>query len=154
MKNLLFAFSLLIVFSSCNKIECAEYTDEVIYQHIDNGALYGNGEEGISEENFVITSSSEWTALKNKMDAVNNVSDEFANTPINFDEQFVIASFDKVQSNGGHVLEISNLVFNGASLEASILKTGGSGMSTSVITQPYHIIVLDKCDENPEVIFN
>ena len=153
MKRLIFAYLILVITTSCKKIVCEEYKNEITYNNVDQGALYGNGDEGIGEENFVITTESEWNDLKEKMNSVNDVSSGFENTPIDFDQQLVIACFDEVRSNGGFALEISNIEFNGNEIEARIIKSGGGGMTTSVITQPYHIIVMDKCDKNPEVKF-
>ena len=153
MKRLIFACLIIVTATACNKIECTEYSSDILYNDVDQGALYGNGDEGIGEENFVITTETEWNDLKAKMNSVNDVSNGFQNTPIDFDQQFVIACFDQVQSNGGYTLDVSNVEFNGSELEATIIKSGGSGMTTSVITRPYHIIVMDKCDKNPEVKF-
>jgi hypothetical protein len=53
MKNLLFVSALLLIVTSCSKIICVE--DDLTFQSVDKGALYGNGDEGIGEEKFVIT---------------------------------------------------------------------------------------------------
>ncbi|MEO9532519.1 MAG: protease complex subunit PrcB family protein [Crocinitomicaceae bacterium] len=153
MKSLFYLIVFTLALISCKKVDCDIYTNEVTYQTIEKSALYGNGDEEIGEENFVITSDSEWTTLIDKIDAANNVSDDFDNVPVNFDEQIVIACFDQVRPNGGYSLSISQVEYNGSQLEVSIEKSGGSGMTTSVITQPFHIIVLDKCEKNPDVTF-
>jgi hypothetical protein len=152
MKNLLFVSALLLIVTSCSKIRCIE--DDLTFQSVDKGELYGNGDERIGEEKFVITAESEWSDLKSKMNSTNHVSEDFGNVPIDFDQQFVLASFDQVRTNGGNSIDISDVNFNGGELEVTVAKSEGSGIVGSVITQPYHIIVLDKCDKNQEVTFN
>ena len=51
---------------------------------IAKGNLYGNGAEGIVEQNVVISNQLTWNALIDQMDSVNNVSDGFTETEINF----------------------------------------------------------------------
>ena len=53
---------------------------------IGKGDLYGAGQEGIQQQNTVISDTAVWNELKIKMDSVNNVTGSFTETEINFSE--------------------------------------------------------------------
>ncbi len=48
--------------------------------------LHGNGAEGISEQNLIISDQTTWNDLITQMNSVNNVSDNFTETDIDFSE--------------------------------------------------------------------
>lgn len=129
---------------SCSKEEC-ELTDHS-YEYVEQGALYGDGDEGISASNLVIKTQTEWDDLVAKMDAVNDESSGFENVPSNFDEQMIIACFDQVRPSGGYGIDITSTDVVDGELQITVVKTEPSGASTTVITQPYVIIVMDKCE--------
>ncbi len=75
-KNAL-AFLLLTLFISCssgNNYEMAR----IEYTSISKGNLYGAGNEGIVQQNMVITDQSSWNSLTVQMNSVNNVSENFS----------------------------------------------------------------------------
>ncbi len=150
MKSLFFCSILLITFASCKKVVC----DEGLYsrEEISQSALYGAGDENIDESNLVIKTQNDWDDLILKMDAVNDESSNFATIDIDFSTHMVIACFDEAQSTGGHSLEIGTVQHDGSQLSVQVIKTSGEGLVTQVITQPYEIIVIDRCDDN--VVFN
>ncbi len=149
------SFTLLIfAFYSCDKdVDCVQ-TDFAVNE-IAHSSLYGAGDEGIIESNMVITSQDDWNELLDKLDSVNDESSQFNTTTIDFSQQIVIASFDKVQSNGGYGLSLENAEQIGDQIHVDVVKTdasAGGGMVTTVITQPYHIIAINAC--GLDVVFN
>ncbi|MCB0398271.1 MAG: protease complex subunit PrcB family protein [Winogradskyella sp.] len=112
---------------------------------IGKGNLYGSGAEGLKKQNLVITSSEEWKDLLNKMNSVNNVSDSFSETYIDFSKYSVIAVFDEVKNSGGHGL---NLVIQESKdkILVEVLRKSPEGMATSVMTQPYYVVKIPKSD--------
>ena len=112
---------------------------------ISKGNLYGSGEEGIEAENFVISSQEDWVSLIGKMNSVNNVSDKFLETKIDFSEFTIIAVFDSVKSNGGHSIDL-DISQSTQNTIVKINKTAPSGMATTVMTQPYCIVKIPKPD--------
>jgi hypothetical protein len=103
---------------------------------IAQGCLYGGGREGIAKQDLVITSQSEWDNLKNRM---NNVSDNFTETEIDFTKYIVLAVFDEIKGNGGWSIDITDITEFADSILVTVdnLKTGNE---TRVITQPFHIV--------------
>jgi len=147
-----FCLAALIAFLtfSCTKEKCD--IRDLTYQYVEKGNLYGNGDEGISASNLVIRTQSDWDDLVSKMDSYNEVSNDFENVPINFEEQMVIACFDKVRSSGGYTIDITETDVVNNKLEVTVEKGGPGEMATTVITQPFVIVVMEKCDS--EVKFN
>ena len=106
---------------------------------ISKGSLYGAGQEGITQQNMVITDALAWATLVAKMNSVNNVSKDFTEVNIDFSTYQVIAAFDDVKGSGGHGLELS--VTEEANRILVTVKTSSpQGNATAVITQPYHIV--------------
>ncbi|TZF84736.1 protease complex subunit PrcB family protein [Pedobacter sp. BS3] len=120
---------------------------------ISKGNLYGNGQEQIPEEKCVIRSTGDWNQLIERIDQVNNVSQDFSETDIDFDQYMVIAIFDKLQMNGGHAIDITNIVDNDDSIWVKVKYTGPDGAAPSVITQPYCIAKIPRSDK-PVIFLN
>lgn len=110
---------------------------------IGKGNLTGNGAENIPRQRIVIYNRQDWTALINNMNAANNVTAGFTETNIDFNTFQVIAVFEEIKRNGGHSIDITNVVENESNIAVTVenLLTGGV---TSVITQPYHIVKIPK----------
>ena len=149
---------LLAIFAlSCNSeeynLDSEEYNLEIVDIEsilITKDNLFGNGGEGIIEQNLVITSQSMWNNLISQMNSVNNVSDNFSEIDIDFSQYKVIAIFDKIKNNGGHSLEL-NLTGNSENIIVNINYISPKGNVMSVITQPYHIVKIS--NSNLPIIF-
>ena len=149
MNRILFFMMLMVVFScktnienTTTKTETAEMkTSEA--NSIGKGNLYGSGNEGIIAENLTITNQSDWDKLKAKMDSTNKVSTSFSKTAIDFSKHTIIAVFDEVKGSGGHSIDLS-VTYYLDNTTVSITKNAPSGIATSVMTQPYHIIKITK----------
>ena len=112
--------------------------------------LFGNGGEGIIEQNLEITKQSMWNNLISQMNSVNNVSDNFSEIDIDFSQYKIIAIFDKIKSKGGHSLEL-NIMSNSENIIVNINDISPKGNAAAVITQPYHIVKIS--NSNLPIIF-
>tara|TARA_R110000751_G_scaffold90009_1_gene176896 strand:- start:192 stop:656 length:465 start_codon:yes stop_codon:yes gene_type:complete len=112
---------------------------------IAKGNLYGAGEEGVAKQNTVIENQSDWEKLMAQMNKVNNVSESFTETKIDFSEYTIIAVFNDVKGSGGNSIEldISTTSENTLVVVTYISPTGNA---TSVMTQPYYITKIPKTD--------
>lgn len=143
MKNylLLFFCSVFFIFNSCSDNENnIEYKTPIATQPIGKGNLSGNY---VSQQNTVITNTTQWNAFLNTLDSVNNISGGFTETNIDFTQFMVIAVFDEVFPNGGHSIDIITVDENPQSIVVDLEKLL-TGNATSVVTQPYHIVKIPK----------
>lgn len=141
MKNLfLFFCSVFFILNSCTDNENTEYKTPVAIHQIGKGNLVGNY---IPQQNTVITTTAQWTALLNSLDSVNNISGSFTETNIDFNQFMVIAVFDEVFPNGGHSIDIITVDENPQNIVVDLEKLL-TGNATSVVTQPYHIVKIPK----------
>ena len=83
-----------------------------------------------------------------QMNSVNNVTDSFFVTDINFDTYLVIAVFLEVKSSGWEVL-INSITENENSL---VVRTNENQFDSSVITQPFSIVKIHKTEK--QIQFN
>ena len=130
--------------TNCDKTD-NDY-NQIEFTTIGQDNLYGNGQENIDKENLTISDTDSWNELITKMNTVNNVSDGFAETDIDFLNFMVIAVFDEVYGNGGHSIDIVRIEEN----ENKIIVTIDNilkGNLTSVMTQPFHIVKIKKTDK-------
>lgn len=115
------------------------------------GHLFGNGDEGITKSNLIIKTVDDWNALINKMNTVNNESDQFLINNIDFSTHQVIAVFDEVRPSGGFSIELKAVKNNSQTL-VQINFIEPTGLVTDIITQPYKLILLP--NTLPNVVFN
>ena len=107
--------------------------------------LFGNGDEGIIEQNLEITDQNTFDNLISQMNIVNNVSDSFSEIDIDFSQYKGIAIFDEIRENGGHSLEL-NIMSNSENIIVNITDVVPEGNATTVITQPFHIVKISNSD--------
>ncbi|TYA92201.1 protease complex subunit PrcB family protein [Seonamhaeicola marinus] len=150
MKRSLFLILLPLFVLSCDSNETSENI-KVDSTLISKGNLYGNGQENIDKQNIVLENQSSWNSLISKMDTVNNESDNFSETDIDFSKYTVIAVFEDIKANGGHALEL-NITSNSQTILVEVINTSPKGNATTVITQPYHIVKISKNDL--PIVFN
>lgn len=108
-------------------------------------ALYGNGEEGIPEQNLVIKDQNTWTNLIAQMNSVNNESDKFSETDINFSEYNVIAVFDELRESGGYSLDLK-INSNSENIIVQVIDLIPEGNNITMMTQPYYIVKIPKSE--------
>jgi len=139
MKNLYFFLLVVCLISiSCTETN-TRYPRVIKPILIGQGKLYGNGQEGITEQNLAIRTQVEWNNLLNAMNSVNNVSDSFAETEIDFNSYMVIAVFDEIRGNSGCSINISNIIeyIDKIVVDVHIVTTTSGA---DVINQPYCIL--------------
>ncbi len=145
MKTKLLIITVIIgLMTSCN--DSNDDLNPINFAKIGQNNLYGSGQENISQQNLIISDLNSWNDLLIKMNTVNNVSDGFTETDIDFLNFMVIAVFDKIYGNGGHSIDVKKIIENDNNLIVTIdnvLK----GDATLVMTQPFHIVKIQKTDK-------
>ena len=132
---------------SCkNDNQSSFQSTELNFTEIGKGGLFGNGDENISQSNLVINNQTEWQSLIDQMNSVNNVSDTFSETSVDFTNFSVIAIFLDIKQSGWEIT-INNITENETNISVSILETK---MDNTVITQPFHIVKIPKT--NKEIV--
>lgn len=140
----------LLIFSCTpedSAIESVDTTTTLIAKDI----LYGAGYEGIQQQNIVITDADTWTNLMTQMNTVNTITETFSETDIDFSEYRIIAVFDEVKGSGGHSLEL-DMIWESANIMVNIKHASPEGNTSSVMTQPFHIVKIQATDL--PVLFN
>ena len=128
--------------------------EEIVFSTISKGVLFGNGIEGILEEKFTITNEKQWQVFLNKINSVNNVSSSFSEININFSNHNIICVFDTIRNTGGYAIEIERIFIEKKNLNIVYNKKepGPMEMVTTIITQPYHIVKIQKRGEDHKFI--
>lgn len=151
MRSLLFLLALSILVGCNNKDDdFVSLTISPVF--IGNGNLFGNGDENITKQNLIISSNKAWTELMNKMNSVNNETDRFIETEIDFSNFILLAVFDEIKMNGGYAIEVTGIVENQNNLTVTIRRLSPKGGAYAVITQPYHIVKIPRTGKR--IIFN
>lgn len=143
-KNVLFIL-LSILIMSCNSDNNNSEIANIESTLIAKGNLLGNGDEGIVEQNIVISDQNTWIDLIAQMNSVNIESDNFSETNVDFSEYKVIAVFDELKGNGGHSLEL-NITSNSENIIVNITNVLPEGNVITIMTQPYYIIKIPTSD--------
>ena len=128
--------------------------EEIVFNTISKGVLFGNGIEGILEEKFTIKNEKQWQVFLNKINSVNNVSSSFSEININFSNHNIICVFDTIRNTGGYAIEIERVFVEKKNLNIVYNKKepGPMEMVTTIITQPYHIVKIQKRGEDHKFI--
>ncbi len=148
MKRLVFIIISILAFVNCSTKETQNY---MTYDLIGEGNLYGNGEENIDEHSLIIKSEQEWNDLLDKINSINNESDKFTETEIDFSNNIIIAIFDGIRPTGNYQIEISNIIDGDKSIIVKTQTSTPKGIAPQVITQPYFIAKILKT--NKTIIF-
>ena len=152
MKKHPFNFTLLSVFALIFLASCRSVDNSIQYEpmepkdrgisFIGRGELHGAGEEKIEEGGLVIDNQEDWDDLMAKMNKVNNVSDGFERQGVNFEEETIIACFDKVESTGGYEFEVKQVIEKTSLIEVHYTVMAPKGPAITILTQPYHIVTI------------
>jgi len=128
--------------------------EEIVFNTISKGTLFGNGIEEILEEKFTIKNEKQWQVFLNKINSVNNVSSSFSEININFSNHIIICVFDTIRNTGGYAIEIERVFVEKKNLNIVYNKKepGPMEMVTTIITQPYHIVKIEKRGEDHKFI--
>lgn len=145
MKINTFAVLISIVVLSCISNRKHSGIREIDFTLIAKNNLYGDGNEGLTKQNKVITDKSTWEQLITQMNSVNNVSDDFSETEIDFSQYTVIVIIDEIRGSGGYSLDL-DIKGNQDSMLVNVTHVEPEGTSTSEITQPFYIVKVEKND--------
>ncbi len=142
-------FSFLIL--SCSSKSMGQ-TSQINFIDLYQGALYGAGEEGLTEGALVIKSVTDWESFLNKINSVNNVSGQF-NSTIDFSKNNVIVAVDRVRNTSGFSIKLNKAQSESDELIINITKKGPgpTDMVATAMMQPIDIIVINKT--NKKIIF-
>jgi hypothetical protein len=147
---LIFCFPLLLsqLFSACGTANDIEGIDvDVHYTSLQKGILYGGGAEEISEGISVVKNMEELQALLLKINSVNHtVSENLVSDVHYFDQKMMLFIFDKVRGSGGHLMTIQRVFRSNDELVVEVLNVPPDGPATTVMTQPFEIIELNRSD--------
>jgi hypothetical protein len=148
MKNMFLILSILLTIYSCNKNDDNQvFPQNKEFHIIHNGVLSGNGSEGITQSNMVISNTNDWENLMSQMNnSFNTVTDNFSETDIDFNDYTVIAVFLEVKGHGWEV-EIINITEHENSL---VVSTNENEFVNSVITQPFSIVKIRRTEKTIE----
>lgn len=137
---------LLVVSSIFFMLSCRENEENTVMNVPINAQMIGKGNMSVhyvSQQNTVITNTTDWNSLLADINTANNTSGSFTETNIDFNQFMVIAVFDEVYLNGGHSIDIITVTETSQNIEVDVEKLL-HGNATSVVTQPYHIIKIPK----------
>ncbi|SNR15405.1 protease complex subunit PrcB family protein [Tenacibaculum jejuense] len=145
-------FSLIIsifFYLSCSPKTTNSIDVQQIMKSLYEGSLTGAGGEGFKKENLVIQTVEEWKAFLTKLDSTNKVSGEF-DTNIDFSKKSVIVAIDSVRNTTGFTIKINEVSHKRKTLEIVINHKGPkpTDMVGMAITQPIHIVTINKTDKN------
>ncbi|GAA4241788.1 hypothetical protein [Winogradskyella damuponensis] len=112
---------------------------------IAKGNLYGAGKEGLTKQNMIIENQSDWEDLMRQMNKVNNVSDGFSETKVDFSKYTIIAVFNTVKGSGGNSIELA-VTNTSEKIIVKVMYNSPTGNATSVMTQPFYITKIAKTD--------
>ena len=147
-------FSLAIIFvvsaSSCDSTRevtdgNTKYPQNLEIQQVNQGVLTGDGAEPVGKDKgYVIQTEEEWENLRNKMNTVNNAQ---AQVSIDFEKYTVVAYFDQIRPNGGYSIDIVEAIESKDMVNIMYKSTAPTGMATTVITQPFTIVKVQKTEK-------
>ncbi len=145
MKKNLFILLIILLFISCVNNENSDEFDpiEINFTEIGKGTLSGSGLENIPQSNLIIQNQVEWQNLIDTMNSINNVSSNFSETEIDFDNYMVIAIFLEVKGSGWEV-EIDTIIENENSINIS---TQEMEYATLEMTQAFYIAKIQNSDK-------
>lgn len=135
----------LVLFLS---LSCSDNDDKQIAPNVETPITFVLiGKSSISNpspllQNVLITNQTQWDALLTSMNEVNNVSNNFTETNINFNDFDIVAVFKNPISNSTSTVDITSIVENQTNRLVTIeyLKIGIS----NDIAQPFHIVKIPK----------
>tara|TARA_B100000768_G_C11014632_1_gene263508 strand:- start:136 stop:585 length:450 start_codon:yes stop_codon:yes gene_type:complete len=144
MKTIILILSLILAISCNSDDDNSQFqSTEITFTEIGKGNLDGNGSENVSQSNLLINNQTDWQNLIDQMNSVNNISNSFTETTIDFDSYSIVAIFLDIKPTGWEV-SITNITENETNISVSIQETE---MDNTVITQPFHIVKIPKTNK-------
>jgi hypothetical protein len=135
--------------SSCGKEKNTNHN--IVQTVIGQSALLGGGEERFSKQFSVIKTEQEWKNLKTQLNSVNNVTDNFTETDIDFLSFMIIFVIDEVKGNGGWTIDITDITKKSNEIVVTVSNLN-TGNASTVITQPFQCTKISASTKR--IIFN
>lgn len=149
MKNIIIILASVFLLTACDKDSSGPNNLEQVF--IGSGSLYGNGVEEIQKGNHVIESEFVWNALMARMNLVNEESQDFTETDIDFNKFVILAVFEDVMSSGGHSIQIEELIETNDAIKVLVERESPMGNHTNIMTQPFYISKIER--PNKDIVF-
>lgn len=140
MKTLITNFFLLLLISCNNSTEIQNVTNQTITPVLIGKSSITNPEPPL--QNTLVINQMQWNQLLASMNAVNNVSINFTETNVDFNNYDVIAVFRNPISNSTSSIDITNITENQINRIVTVQKLR-DGISNDV-AQPFHIVKISK----------
>jgi hypothetical protein len=112
---------------------------------LQQGNLYGAGEEEINSGLYTANEHNESLALVEKMNRI-NVEIDTAKLPKKefYTSSSLLFIFDAVRGSGGHTISVENIITRNDTLFVQAKKHAPEGPASTVMTQPYTILSIEK----------
>lgn len=149
MRNIIIILASIFILTACNKDSSGPNNLEQVL--IGSGILGGAGAEEIQKGNYIIESEFVWNALISRMNQVNNESQNFTETDIDFNKFVILAVFEDVMSSGGYSVRIEELIETNDAIEVLVERESPTGIVTHAITQPFYISKIER--PNKDIVF-
>jgi len=104
-----------------------------------------NGNYKNTKVNLVIKDEVAWNNLKSAMTTYSLST--FTETSIDFTKYQIIAVFDQIRMSGGHTIDITSITEDKKTTTVKV-ENIKAGDLTSVVTQPFHIVKINKTEKN------
>ena len=140
MKTLIINFFLLLLISCNNSTEIQNLTNQAITPVLIGKSSISNPEPPL--QNTLIINQMQWNQLLASLNAVNNVSINFTETNVDFNNYDVIAVFRNPILNSTSSIDITNVTENQTNRIVTVQKLR-DGISADV-AQPFHIVKIPK----------
>ncbi len=149
-----FSLLILLIINSCVVVSLPAKPEKTLIGHEElcAGNLYGDGEEGLNEQQIIVESQEELEALLEKMSSINPNGCSDILMTIDFEEFDLIFLLDRVRGTGGYSIEVTEVskLDELVSVEYKHI-TPLNTAAPSVMTQPFVFVQVLKL--NSEVRF-
>jgi len=121
---------------------------------LQKGNLYGAGEEDIASGLYAAYEHASSLALVEKMNLI-NVEIDTAKLPKKdfYTGSALLFIFDVVRGSGGHEVSIENIITENDTLFVQAKKHAPEGPASTVMTQPYAIVSIEKPAVPVQLVF-
>lgn len=138
---------LIYLLVNCSTSKDTELKTEIDmnYTVLKEGNLFGAGEEGFEAGAITANNAEQSNLIIQQMNSINEeIKDDIIPNIHFFDASMVVFIVDKVRGSGGHSITVENITSTGKEIIVYAKNNAPSGPASTVMTQPYIILQLDK----------
>lgn len=154
--KILFSTFCLVLMYSCKTAQTNQSTIAVPVSFVvlQQGNLYGAGEEEIGSGLYASYDHTSTLALVDKMNRI-NVEIDTTKLPKKdfYSGSALLFIFDAVRGSGGHEISIENIITQNDTLFVQAKKHAPEGPASTVMTQPYAIVSIEKPAVPVQLVF-